>query len=180
MADLCTLVVSGAPLARRAPDIVRSLALSSWTVKVVLTPAARSWVDETELQRIAGEAVRSQHRTPDTPKDQRRSRLVIVAPATFNTVGKLANGIADTLAHSALCEALGEGVPILAVPMVNDRLWGHIAWPANLARLTDAGVHWLNVADGQLGTPQMVQSGTGEQLVDSFDPAWILSAAQAL
>jgi hypothetical protein len=47
--------------------------------------------------------------------------VVLVCPATFNTVSRLALGIADTYTASALAEALGVGVPMFVVPMVNDR-----------------------------------------------------------
>ena len=100
---------------------------------------------------------------------------MVVAPITFNTVGKLACGIADTYAHSALCEALGDRVPVLAVPMVNNRLWGHPAWSRNLGQLTDAGVRWLNIHDGTIGEPQPVLSGTGDDVVKRFEPGWISS-----
>jgi phosphopantothenoylcysteine synthetase/decarboxylase len=98
---------------------------------------------------------------------------VVVAPITFNTVGKLACGIADTYAHSTLCEALGDGVPILAVPMVNNRLWGHPAWSRNVDWLTSASVRWLSIHDGTIGKPKPVQSGTGDRVVKRFDPGWI-------
>ena len=97
----------------------------------------------------------------------------MIAPITFNTVGKLACGIADTYAHSTLAEALGDGVPILAVPMVNNRLWGNPAWSRNVAWLTQAGVRWLSIHDGTIGEPKPVQSGTGDSVVKRFDPGWI-------
>ena len=173
MNNLCTLVVCGAPLARRAPDFVRHLIDVGWRVQVVTTPAATNWVDETALKEAAGQAPRSVHRPVDSPKNREQPGAVAVVPITFNTVGKLAAGIADTYAHSALCEALGDGIPILAVPMVNNRLWGHPAWQRNVHFLTAAGVRWVSVHDGTAGPPEVVQSGTGESLVDQFDPEWI-------
>jgi phosphopantothenoylcysteine synthetase/decarboxylase len=98
---------------------------------------------------------------------------MVVAPITFNTIGKLAAGIADTLAHSALCEALGEGIPFVAVPMVNQYLWGHPAFPASVELLTAAGVTWVGLEDGIAGEFEPVQSGTGEQLTKAFDPHWL-------
>lgn len=97
---------------------------------------------------------------------------MVVAPITFNTVGKLANGIADTYAHSVLCEALGDGLLIVAVPMVNDRLWHHPAWAPNTRRLIEAGMSFLDVHTGRVGLVP-VRSGTGGEVVDRFDPAWV-------
>jgi phosphopantothenoylcysteine decarboxylase len=173
VAILCSLVVCGAPLAARAPEIAVRLVDVGWRVQAITTPSAGNWVDDVTLAAAAGLPVRAEHRTVGTPKDRDRPDAVVVAPITFNTVGKLACGIADTYAHSALCEALGDGVPILAVPMVNNRLWGHPAWLQNVDRLTSAGVSWLNIHDGTIGDPKPVQSGTGDSVVQRFDPGWI-------
>jgi phosphopantothenoylcysteine decarboxylase len=176
--SLCTVVVCGAPLAVRAPEIVAKLAGAGWRVQVITTPSAGSWVDDAVLAAAAGEAVRSEHRAVGTVSNRERPDAAVIAPITFNTVGKLACGIADTYAHSMLCEALGDGVPVLAVPMVNNRLWGNPAWSRNVAWLTQAGVRWLSIHDGTIGEPQPVQSGTGDSVVKRFDPEWI--AAQLL
>ncbi len=101
----------------------------------------------------------------------------MVAPITFNTVGKIAAGIADTYAHGVLCEALGEGLPIIAVPMVNNRLWGHPAWARHLGDLARAGVRMVDV---QTGEPHLKPvSGTGPDVVERFDPDWIVAALAA-
>lgn len=173
MTDLCTLVVCGAPLAARAPEIAASLVAAGWRLQVVATPSGGSWVDDRALTVGAGQPVRAEHRPVDAAKNRERPAAVVAAPITFNTVGKLASGIADTYAHSLLCEALGEGVPILAVPMVNNRLWGHPAWEENVGRRTQAGVRWMSIHDGTIGKPQVVRSGTGEDLVKRFNPEWI-------
>jgi len=173
VADLCTLVVCGAPLASRAPEIAASLAAAGWGLQVVTTPSADRWVDAAALTAAAGQAARAEHRAPGAPKNRERPAVVVVAPITFNTVGKLAAGIADTYAHSLLCEALGDQVPVVAVPMVNNRLWGHPAWAENVGRLTRAGVRWLSIHDGSVGLPQVVQSGTGDDVVKRFNPEWI-------
>ena len=173
MTDQCTLVVCGAPLATRAPEVARELVAAGWRVQAIATPSANSWVDDAALAAAAGRGARSEHRPLDALKNRDRPAAVVVAPITFNTVGKLAGGIADTYAHSTLCEALGDGVPILAVPMVNNRLWGHPAWALNVARLSASGVRWLSIHDGTVGEPKIVQSGTGEDLVRLFSPEWI-------
>jgi phosphopantothenoylcysteine synthetase/decarboxylase len=171
MARLCTLVVCGAPLAHRTADIVAELRAVGWTTQVVLTPAAAAWVKDDDV--LPGLDVRVVQRAADAPKRRERPEVVVIAPATFNTVGKLAHGIADTLAHSTLCEALGARVPILAVPMVNDKLWGHPALHQNFKTLSTAGVRWVSMLDGTVGEPEPVQSGTGDDLVKGFSPEWI-------
>jgi phosphopantothenoylcysteine decarboxylase len=171
---LCTLVVCGAPLAKRAPEIAAALVAAGWRVQAVTTPSATGWVDAKVLAEAAGQPVRAEHRPVEMPSNRERPAAVVVAPITFNTVGKLASGIADTYAHSTLGEALGDGVPIMAVPMVNNRLWGNPAWARNVSLLTQTGVRWLSIHDGTIGEPQQVLSGTGEDVVMRFDPRWII------
>lgn len=174
MASPLALVVSGAPLAARTPNIARALVDEGWDVSVVATDSAAPWLDEDQIRVVTGQPSRSQQRTPDQPKAPRPA-AVVACPATFNTVNKLATGIADSYATSLLCESLGAGVPIVAVPMVNDRLWPHPAWDANLSRLADAGVIFLDVRSGA-ATLQPVPSGTGDEVVEAFQPSWVVSA----
>ena len=170
MARTCLLVVCGAPLARRAPDVARALVDAGWDLRVAVTPAAEAWVTPAQLEEAAAARVRSEHRSPDEPKDRTVPDVVLVCPATFNTVNKLAVGIADTYAASALAEALGTGIPLFVVPMVNDKLWGHPAWEPNLAALTSSGVTFLDPRTFH-ASATVVRSGTGDQVTDLFDVA---------
>src|SRR4051812_9965646 len=172
VAPICTLVVCGAPLASRAPDVAAELLRAGWLVRVILTSAGEQWVDGPALQAVVGSPEQTQLRAASSPKPP-RSKAIAVVPITFNSVGKVANGIADTLAHSAMAEALGEGLPFVAVSMVNQYLAANPAWAHNTKHLTTAGVTWVSVIDGSAGPPEPVQSGSGPALVDAFDPAWV-------
>jgi phosphopantothenoylcysteine synthetase/decarboxylase len=165
----CTLVVCGAPLAARAGDLVAALQLAGWKTRVIATTAAQAWLSD------IGISVETAHRSPKTPKPQRRSTAMVVAPITFNTINKLAHGMADTLAHSSLCEALGEGIPMLAVPMLNNYLAGHPSLARNVELLSAARVTWINPHTGKPDDFAAVQSGTGDDVVRRFDPRWILT-----
>ena len=65
---------------------------------------------------------------------------LVIAPATFNTTNKLANGISDTLALGLLNEAVGLGLPVMAVPWPNAPLARHPAFQRSVATLRDWGV----------------------------------------
>ena len=82
--------------------------------------------------------------------------------------------IADTAAHSAIAEALGRRVPVVAVPMVNEHLADNPAWTRNIAMLTAAGVTWVSMLDGTGGPVESVRSGSGEELTRAFDPEWVV------
>jgi phosphopantothenoylcysteine synthetase/decarboxylase len=173
VSNLCTFVVCGAPLASRAVDIAAELLDAGWRVQVLTTPAAGQWVDEEAIADVIGQGSRKELRSPDQPKSRERASAIVVAPMTFNSIGKLAAGIADTLAHSAMCEALGEGIPFVAVPMVNQYLAAHPAFNSHVHRLTVAGVKWVSLVDGTAGRFETVVSGTGDELVQGFDPACV-------
>jgi phosphopantothenoylcysteine synthetase/decarboxylase len=100
----------------------------------------------------------------------------VACPLTFNTANKIAAGVMDTPATGTLCDALGAGVPIIAVPMANTRLWGHPVWAATLATLHAWGLTLINPATGQPGHPAPVESGTGDLIAEAFDPHWIVTA----
>jgi phosphopantothenoylcysteine synthetase/decarboxylase len=104
-----------------------------------------------------------------------RPDAVICCPATFNTLNKWAAGINDSLALGVLNDALGLNTPVLAVPMVAERLCRHPTWPATLAFLATAGVDAIDPADGNLTLrPRGIPSGTGDDIADNFDPELLI------
>jgi phosphopantothenoylcysteine synthetase/decarboxylase len=145
-----------------------------WLVRVVATPSAMNWIDTAQVERITGFAVLVEQRQPGQAKRFPQPAGVIVCPATFNTVNKLAVGIMDTYAAGVLCEALASRIPITMVPMVSTRLWHHPAWAHNLDVLTAAGATFIDIQTGRAGQPTAVQSGTGGEVIAAFDPTWVL------
>ena len=152
-----TLVACGAPLASRARHVRAALAGAGWSVTLLVSDAGEAW---------AGEGDRSGP----------RAHAVVACPLTFNTANKVAAGIMDTPASGTLCDALGAGLRVVAVPMVNSRLWAHPAWAGTLRTLRDCGVVLLDPADGRVGGPGPVASGTGDAVAAAFDPAWVVTA----
>lgn len=86
-----------------------------------------------------------------TPPD-----AMVVAPATFNTINKWAAGISDTLALGLLNEALGLGLPVVAVPFPNIALAQHPAFRRSMRELEALGVRLLFDPDAYpLPTPNL-------------------------
>jgi phosphopantothenoylcysteine synthetase/decarboxylase len=163
-----TLVVCGAPLATRTGDVATALESSGWLVTQVFTSAATNWLGST--------AHESTFRHPEETKS-RRPDAIVVCPMTFNTANKWASGVADTAALSLLCEALGAGTPIVAVPFVNESLEAHPAWAESLALLQDAGVRLVDPASGGHAVRPLA-SGTGNLVAEGFDPSWVIAALE--
>lgn len=137
------VVVCAAPAAADVETLVRLAQGAGWRNCVITSPMGRRFVDADRLARLTGEPVRSEHRMPDEPNELPGADAVIVAPATFNTINKWAGGIADTFAVGLLCELMGFGVPIVAVPLLKNALARHAAFAANVEVLRSMGVRVL-------------------------------------
>ncbi len=168
---ILTLVLSGAPLAGRAADVIDAARAGGWEVALAATRTAEAWVGDRVDLSDAG------FRRPDQPKRPRPDALAVL-PLTFNTASKWALGLADNRPVSLLCEALGAGKPVVAVPMVNESLWMHPAWRGHLDTLIGAGVVMLDPATGQTPTRPLATDDV-DDLVARFDPAWIVDRLPA-
>lgn len=165
------LVATGAPLTSQIHHGVTEARARGWTPLVLATQAAEQWLDQKELKAV-GVPIQNGDRSPDTPKSRPEADAVIVAPATFNTINKLASGIADTPILSTLCSAIGTRTPMIIVPFVNAKLAGHPAWLASLAVLRYAGTSLIDPQDGAINSHEPIESGTGEAVADAFDWSW--------
>ncbi|WP_033323748.1 flavoprotein [Actinomadura atramentaria] len=137
------VVVCAAPAASEVTEFVELAQGAGWRVVVVTTPLGRRFVDADLLAELTGERVRSEYRMPDEPNALPSADAVVVAPATFNTINKWAVGIADTFAVALLCELMGFGVPIVAVPLLKEALARHTAFVRNVEALREMGVRVL-------------------------------------
>lgn len=133
------LVVCAAPPARDTPPLVKRLQSAGWDVCVITTPAACSWLEADQLAEVTGHVVRSEFRGPGDPPFEPLGDAVLVAPASFNTLNKLAAGINDNLALGMVNEALGRRFPVVLAPWVGEALAVHPAYAASLDRLTSFG-----------------------------------------
>lgn len=165
------VVATGAPLTRRVPDAIPAARERGWQPAVIATSAALSWLDRERLDSLDVPVLTDQ-RGPGESKRLPAPDAVILAPATFNTLNKLATGIADSYAMGVLCEALSTNTPIVVVPFVGTRLTGHPAWLASLAVLRYAGATLIDPRDGTVNSHQPLESGTGDAVTDGFQWAW--------
>ncbi|WP_007509659.1 flavoprotein [Pseudofrankia saprophytica] len=139
---LYVLVCGGQPAHAVEPFVERSLA-AGWDVCVIATPSGTRFLDVARLTELTGHPVRSEYKRPEEPDVLPPPDAFVVAPATFNTVNKLAAGISDTLVLGLVNEGLGAGRPILLAPFPNRDLARHPAFAASLAALRSWGVRVL-------------------------------------
>ncbi|MEV8414908.1 flavoprotein [Streptomyces niveus] len=117
-----------------------------WRVAVTLTPTAGRWLRASgewpRLESLTGLPVRDTPRLPTDPRPHPPVTCYVAAPATANTVAKLALGIADNQALTQLTEALGTpGLPVIVFPHINAAHARHPSWPTHLTHLHSAGAH---------------------------------------
>ncbi len=118
---LLAVIACGAGPASEVGQLVQLAQEHGWTVQVVATPAALGFIDVPALEAQTGGPVRSEYRKPGETR-ARPADAIIVAPATYNTICKWAQGISDTYALGILAETTTLGVPIVVLPFVNTAL----------------------------------------------------------
>src|SRR6266540_7204790 len=137
------LIACGGRPAGDLPDFVSRLMTDGWDVCVIATPSALKFMDTAQLAALTGHAVRYDYKQPDEPDVLPPADAIAVAPATFNTINKWAHGSSDTLALGILNEAIGLGLPMVAVPVPNIALAKHPAFQESVERLRSWGVRLL-------------------------------------
>jgi phosphopantothenoylcysteine synthetase/decarboxylase len=140
MFDLVYLLLSGTTAAARCPEILRGLVgLGFATVIAIPTPNASRVIAARELADLDGvQVVQSYFDLAIRPRPPRG--VVLFAPCSFNSLNKLAHGIADNLALSVAAEAIGRSTPVIVAPSLNSPLLAHPEAQASLASLPGWGV----------------------------------------
>jgi phosphopantothenoylcysteine decarboxylase/phosphopantothenate--cysteine ligase len=138
------LGVSGGIAAYKACDLTRLLVRAGHDVTPLLTPGAERCVTAATFRALARVPA---DRAGDPYPHLARADLLVIAPATANTLAKLAHGLADNLLTEA---ALAHTGPMLVAPAMNVRMWEHAATQQNVALLHERGVHLVGPEEGEL------------------------------
>jgi len=182
------LGVSGGIAAYKALEVVRLATKAGHAVRVVQTPTSLRFVGAASFAGLSGAPVLTDEFERDPARgafaDQappehdplshlelvRNADVLLVAPASANTIAKLAHGLADNLLTSA---ALAATCPVVVAPAMNNHMYEHPATQANLATLRERGVTVLEPGVGALGSKG--EWGVGRLV----EPADLLAAAEA-
>jgi phosphopantothenoylcysteine synthetase/decarboxylase len=138
--DVAYLVLSGTTTAARGPELLRGLVgLGFATIIAIPTPNASRTIAPRDLADVAGvQVVQSYFDLAIRPRPPRG--VVLFAPCSFNSLNKLAHGIADNLALSVVAEAIGRQTPVIVGPSLNAPLLAHPVAQASLKTLPSWGV----------------------------------------
>ncbi|MBI2718463.1 MAG: bifunctional phosphopantothenoylcysteine decarboxylase/phosphopantothenate--cysteine ligase CoaBC [Rhizobiales bacterium] len=169
------LIIAGGIAAYKSLELIRLLRAKGLGVKTIMTRAAQQFVTPLSVASLTGEKVNTDlfSLTDEVEMGHielsRAADLLVVAPATADLMAKMAVGLADDLASTAL---LATDKPVLIAPAMNVRMWTHAATRANLAMLQSRGVAVVGPNDGEMACGEF---GPGRMA----EPAEIVAAIEA-
>jgi phosphopantothenoylcysteine decarboxylase/phosphopantothenate--cysteine ligase len=145
--------ITGGIAAYKTAELVRTLTKKGASVHVVMTKSAMEFVTPLTFQTLSGHPVTHElfelftgakigHIALADIADQ-----IVIAPATANIIGKIANGIADNFLTTMI---MATSVPVLFVPSMNTKMWESRAVQTNIERLKENGYEFMEPASGDL------------------------------
>lgn len=179
------LVIGGGIAAYKSLELIRRLKERGVTVHAIVTKAGGEFVTPLSVSALSGEKV-FQDLFSLTDEGEmghiqlsRSADLVVVAPATADLMAKLANGLANDLASTAL---LATDKPVVMAPAMNVRMWNQPATQRNLKTLKNDGVTFVGPNDGEMacgeyGPGRMAET---EQILAAIEGALAMQASGPL
>ena len=147
------LGVTGSIASYKAADIVSQLKKQGYNITCVMTAEAKQFITPLTLQTLSrNKVITEMFELPDTWDPVHTSLadkadLVLIAPATANIIGRLANGICDDI---LTCVAFATKAPVLIAPAMNENMYKHKIVQDNIARLKKLGYKFIGPIKGQL------------------------------
>ena len=169
------LGVSGSIAAYKSPDIVRRLQDLGAEVRVILTSGGREFVSERSLQTVSKNKVHDNLWDSEAELSMGHIELakwadvVVIAPASANTIAKLCHGKADDLLSTVI---LATSASVMVAPSMNQQMYASLAMKDNLELLQKRGVRIIDpgfgeqacgdVGEGRLAEPSEIARQTAE------------------
>jgi phosphopantothenoylcysteine decarboxylase/phosphopantothenate--cysteine ligase len=147
------LIIGGGIAAYKSLELIRLLKTKGYGVTAILTQAAQQFVTPLSVASLSGTKAYSDlfSLTDEIEMGHielsRAADLVVVAPATADLIAKMANGLADDLASTAL---MATDKKVLIAPAMNVRMWQHAATKRNVAQLLRDGIVLVGPNDGEM------------------------------
>jgi phosphopantothenoylcysteine decarboxylase/phosphopantothenate--cysteine ligase len=170
------LGVTGCIAAYKAVEVLRLLQKRGVEVQVVMTRHATEFVGPLTFQSISGlPVIAEMFAQTDDPEIKhiqiaQSIDLLLVAPATANSLAKFANGIADDFLSTLYISTTAR---VLVAPAMNVEMWAHPATQENVARLKSRGVHFVDPGEGYLAC-RTVGAGRLAEPAEIVERAWQL------
>lgn len=147
------LAVTGSIAAYKTPQLVRLLIKAGAEVRVIMTDAAAHFVTPLSLATVSKHPVLSSVTDGASWNNHVELGLwadaMLIAPCSANTLGRLANGLCDTLVNAVYLSAR---CPVFIAPAMDEDMWIHPSVKANIQRVISYGNHLIPVAHGELAS----------------------------
>lgn len=149
------LGISGGIAAYKSAYLLRLFIKAGAEVQVVITPNGREFITPATLAALSGKPVVSEFFAANTGEWHSHvdlglwSDLMVVAPATASTIGKMANGIADNMLITTYLSAKS---PVMVAPAMDLDMWAHPSTQRNVTTLERDGVEIIQPASGELAS----------------------------
>ncbi|MDE5839936.1 MAG: bifunctional phosphopantothenoylcysteine decarboxylase/phosphopantothenate--cysteine ligase CoaBC, partial [Muribaculaceae bacterium] len=159
------LGISGGIAAYKSAYLLRLFIKAGAEVQVVITPNGKEFITPATLAALSGKPVVSEFFAANTGEWHSHvdlglwSDLMVVAPATASTIGKMANGIADNMLITTYLSAKS---PVMVAPAMDLDMWAHPSTQRNIATLESYGVEIIQPAAGELAS-HLVGKGRMEE-----------------
>ena len=147
------LIIGGGIAAYKCLDLIRRLRERGASVRPVMTKAATEFVTELSVGALAADTVFTELFDRQAEHDvghirlSREADLVVVAPATADLMGKMANGLANDLASTVL---MATDKPVLIAPAMNPKMWENAATQRNAKTLQGDGIQFIGPNAGEM------------------------------
>jgi len=170
------LIISGGIAAYKSLELIRRLRERGAAVRCVMTAAAQHFVTPLSVASLSEDKVYTDLWSLTDESEMghirmsREADLIVVAPATADLIARMAAGLADDLATTAL---LASDKPVLIAPAMNLMMWAHPATQGNLATLAARGVARVGPGSGELACGEV---GAGRMA----EPAEIVAAIERI
>src|SRR5919106_3390033 len=170
------LIIAGGIAAYKSLELIRRLRERGAGVRCILTAAGAEFVTPLAVASLSGERVFSELFSLTDEAEighirlSREADLVVVAPATADLIAKMAYGLADDLASTAL---LATDKPVLIAPAMNPMMWDHSATRRNVAQAQAHGVRLIgpNPGDMACGESGLGRMAEPEEILEAFQGA---------
>ena len=170
------LIICGGISAYKSLEIIRLLKKKGARIKTILTKSAKEFVTALSVASLSQEKVYDDLFSHENESEMdhislsRWADLILVAPATANTISKLSNGSSDDLASTVI---LASNKKIFLVPAMNVRMWEHQSTKENLKRLSFFGYKIIgpdigDMACGEFGKGKMTEPNQIIEVIEKY------------
>lgn len=182
------LFVSGSIAAFKVPTLVSMLVKNGHEIRVVMSESAKYFVTEESLAIMSKHSVLTDDNQFQNPQHVSHielaqwAELALVAPASENTIAKLANGIADNVVTTTF---LATNAPKIIVPAMNNQMWSAHQTQENISHLKDLNMLVVDpeigmLAEGYEAKGKMPEPATIDLIVETFDSSQFLKGKKIL